>query len=53
MQINYIHILRPVALLCFDMNNRDAWDYLSTKESIRDAVKAFMQEFQIEKSEYE
>ena len=31
------------------MNNRDAWDYLSNKDSVRDASKAFMQEFQIEK----
>ena len=35
------------------MNNRDAWDYLSTKDSARGAAKAFMQEFQIEENEYE
>ena len=35
------------------MNNRDAWDYLSTKDSVRDAAKAFMQEFRIEENEYE
>ena len=35
------------------MNNRDVWYYLSIKESVRDTAKACMQEFQIEKNEYE
>ena len=35
------------------MNNRDAWNYFSTKESVRDAAKAFVQEFHIEENEFE
>ena len=50
---NYISIVRPIAFLCIEMNNREAWDYLSARESIRDTFKEFMQEFQIEENEYE
>ena len=35
------------------MNTRDSWDYLSTKDSVRDAAMAFMQTFQIEENDYE
>ena len=33
------------------MNNRDAWNYLSSKESVRAATRAFVQEFQLDENE--
>ena len=42
-QINAFYLLRPKAFLYTKMNNRDVWDYLTTKECVRDPAKAFME----------
>ena len=35
------------------MNNRDAWEYVSVKCSVRAAARAYVEEFQLEENELE